>query len=874
MSTNHSFCDENGLIIVLRKLKAYIGKTSGLFSYSPTFDDLTEKENHQYLDTVALTSIITKLKTYIDELAKKCRSLTVSPTSISLSGSYGKTQQISCTLVPTDTTDTISYTSSNTSIATVSSSGLVTSVAPGSCTITVTCGQQSKTISCSVAQWVYVTGISVSPTSMSFSGSYNKTQEITVYLDYNTGYTEEVTNDCNYDSSSTSVASVSDSGVVTSKGKGSCTITVQYGAWEENISVSVAEYVYLTGITISPSSSTSLTSKGATKSITVTANYNNGTTLNVTSSASYSSNDTSIATVSSSGTITAVSGGYATITVSYSGYSQSLTVDVYWAESVTVSPSSLTLDVGDTGTLTATCYWSDGDNTTNAGSWSSSNTNIATVSGGTVTGKGAGSCNIYHTWQGCSDYASVTVINPVVLSSISISKSSIGFTDSYTYDYVSVTATFSNGSTSTVTSSCSWSSSNSSVASASNGTVTSGTTGGSCTITASYTYNGTTKTDSISVTNTIISSISLSPSSISLGANASQSISVTGTWSDGSTKTISASSCSWSSSNTSIATVSSGTVTSKSTEGSCTITATYLGKSDSTSVSVTPVVLQSISVSSSSITIDNDDEPSSRSWDYESVTVTANYSDGTTKNVTSSASYSSSSPSVAKASSGTITGTGEGSTTITVSYTDNGVTKSATISVTCRIVVNECSISLDEHTVFVADGNVNYTIDVQPSDVSINKINVWSTNTSVATVTNNGLSGTVTPVGAGTALIECNVTDKYGNSTPDRNDSITVYEDLEVSITSSSGEYISSFNVGDSVTFTASATGGVSPYTYSWNVEENGNSVSKTSGTGKTFTFRVTGKSSSTYDNSTTVSCTVTDSAGNSNDAYIGFYVE
>ena len=64
-----------------------------------------------------------------------------------------------------------------------------------------------------------------------------------------------------------------------------------------------------------------------------------------------------------------------------------------------------------------------------------------------------------------------------------------------------------------------------------------------------------------------------------------------------------------------------------------------------------------------------------------SYVVTAKYTDGTTQNVTSSATATSSDPSVATASAGTITAKAEGSATITLSYTEGGVTETATISV-------------------------------------------------------------------------------------------------------------------------------------------------------------------------------------------------
>lgn len=77
-----------------------------------------------------------------------CTALSVSPTSKSFSA-LNETQQITITKTPADTTDTVTYSSSNENVATVSSSGLITCVGIGTAVITVTCGEQTAT--CEVA---------------------------------------------------------------------------------------------------------------------------------------------------------------------------------------------------------------------------------------------------------------------------------------------------------------------------------------------------------------------------------------------------------------------------------------------------------------------------------------------------------------------------------------------------------------------------------------------------------------------------------------------------------------------------------------------------------------------------------------------------
>ena len=79
-----------------------------------------------------------------------CTNITLSPSSYTFS-ELGATYQLTATVTPDNTTDTISYTSDNSSVASVSNSGLITSTGNGSCTITATCGSYSATTSITVS---------------------------------------------------------------------------------------------------------------------------------------------------------------------------------------------------------------------------------------------------------------------------------------------------------------------------------------------------------------------------------------------------------------------------------------------------------------------------------------------------------------------------------------------------------------------------------------------------------------------------------------------------------------------------------------------------------------------------------------------------
>ena len=85
--------------------------------------------------------------------------------------------------------------------------------------------------------------------------------------------------------------------------------------------------VELENLSLSPTSSINLTA-GGTHQIQVIANYNDGSTDEVTSQARFQSSNTSVATVSSSGWVTARQDGQAEITVTYEGESAQARVRV------------------------------------------------------------------------------------------------------------------------------------------------------------------------------------------------------------------------------------------------------------------------------------------------------------------------------------------------------------------------------------------------------------------------------------------------------------------------------------------------------------------------------------------------------------------
>lgn len=178
----------------------------------------------------------------------------------------------------------------------------------------------------------------------------------------------------------------------------------------ENVTVTSDEKSEPTNLSLNKTS-VSLT-VGETATLTATVSPSNAANQSVT----WSSSNNSVATVSN-GKVTAKSAGTATITAkTHNGITATCNVTVTQKEvnptSISINETSVSLNVGETTTLTATVSPSNASNKTVT--WSSSNDSVATVSNGKVTARSAGSATITaKTANGITTTCSVTVKTPV-----------------------------------------------------------------------------------------------------------------------------------------------------------------------------------------------------------------------------------------------------------------------------------------------------------------------------------------------------------------------------------------------------------------------------------------------------------------------------
>ena len=229
--------------------------------------------------------------------------VSVAPTTATII--KGQTQQLTATVAPSSASNkSVSWSSSNNSVATVSSTGLVTAKAAGTADITVTTADGNYKAVCKVTVRVLVTGVSLSETDISLiKGSTEQLLATVSPADASNKTISWTTTD-------KSVATVSNTGLVTAVGGGTATITATTadGSYTDVCKVTVT--VPVEGIKFGDVSSN--VGIGSTTKLNYTITPPEATNKTVT----WQSSDPAVATVDeTTGVITPVAPGGTEITV-------------------------------------------------------------------------------------------------------------------------------------------------------------------------------------------------------------------------------------------------------------------------------------------------------------------------------------------------------------------------------------------------------------------------------------------------------------------------------------------------------------------------------------------------------------------------------
>ncbi len=241
------------------------------------------------------------------------QAIAVTPASPSIVA--GTTQQFTATGTYTDSstrdlTRTTVWSSNTPATATINSAGLATGVAAGSTTIKATSASSNGTTVLTVTAPTLVS-IAVTPANPTISIS--QTQQFTATGTYSNNTTQNLTGSVTWTSSATGVATINSSGLASPVAGGSTTITATLGAVSGSTGLTVNAPT-IVSIALSPQSPTLRI--GSILQFSAIATLSDNSTLDVTSTATWSSSQPTFISVSSTGLATALTQAFATITVS------------------------------------------------------------------------------------------------------------------------------------------------------------------------------------------------------------------------------------------------------------------------------------------------------------------------------------------------------------------------------------------------------------------------------------------------------------------------------------------------------------------------------------------------------------------------------
>lgn len=503
-------------------------------------------------------------------------TVTALPEAIRISSSTmglkkGESSSLTYTISPAGVTDNVTWSSSDTSVATVDNYGKVTAKKSGTAVITVSTSN-GYTDSCTVVVTSEIESIQFTESKITLDIGKEKQLELIITP-------ADVPNaDVTLTVSDPTVVSIDANGKIRALKAGTATITARTANNKTATCTVTVNKAVPEKITVSP----------ASKSVNVGETFSITTQITPAEAANdkltWSSNNTSIAAVDANGKVTAKAAGTATINVKTSnGKTATCTVTVknIEATSVTVSPTTVTLEVGKTQTVAAKVAPDKADQSV---TWTSSNTSIATVSSsGVITAKAIGTANITaKTKNGKTATVAVTV-KAVEATGVTISAASNSCTVGST---VTLTAKVTPDKASQ---SVTWTSDNTSVATVSSSGVVTSKAVGRATITAK-TANGKTATYSVTVTPVEVTSVVINAASKELAQGATFTLRATVSPANATDKSVT-----WTSSNANVAAVdTTGKVTAKAA-GTATITAkTSNGKTATCTITVTETAVESI----------------------------------------------------------------------------------------------------------------------------------------------------------------------------------------------------------------------------------------------------------------------------------------
>lgn len=494
------------------------------------------------------------------------------------------------------------------------------------------------------------------------------------------------------------------------------------------------------------------------------ATYTDGSSSNVTSRVSWSSEFPGVASVNGTGLIEPLQPGDTKIFATFQGATAAANVTVTDAriEALEISPFEATIAAGDQMWFQAVALFSDGTklNVTRRAVWDSLDTSIVRIESvaylsGVTTAVAPGQTQVVAFFEGAQASANVTVTDAVV-ESIQIFPNTYSMAVG-TELLLTAQAIYSDGSSRNVNWLGRWRSSNPDVANVGNawpvpGLVTAYEPG---TVTISVEYQGQEATAEIEVSNATLEAIQVFPFNSSITVGSPIWFQATGIFSDGRSVWLTRD-VTWTSSDTSVASISNGRWSEGRTigvaPGQVEIEATWNGVTGSASLVVSDKEITALQVTPFLARI-----PSGYGELFQAVAI---FDDNTSRNVTQLATWETTNPAIASVgnvwwTNGIVLTHGAGQVDVKASWqnaegqTSLTVTDAQVMSIEVTPAVS--SVLPGE----VVEHEALGTFD----DGSTYELTLWSTwlssDTSIANVSNAwGAHGEATAFSAGTVTIE------------------------------------------------------------------------------------------------------------------------
>jgi uncharacterized protein YjdB len=334
-----------------------------------------------------------------------------------------------------------------------------------------------------------------------------------------------------------------------------------------------------------------------------------------------------------------------------------------------LSKSQVSLEVGDTASVTATAIYKDNtsENVTIKTTWKSANETVATVYNGTITAVAEGNSTISVTYGTETESVQVNVTKKVKALTKDVQKLDLKMGDSPT---IQLTATYSDNTVDAdVSNKAAWTVDDSSVVSVVNGKVTP-IGSGTATITATYGK----QTVTIPVNVELVKRLDPSQTEVSMLVSEKKTVKIAlkATYPDGQVKDDVAAQAEWSTSNGAVADVVKGEITAYG-PGSATITAKYGTKTATIKVDVDKAIRLQASEQNIFLHVG---ETLKNPIKLEAV-----YPDKGSLDITKDAVWISNNEKVAFVKQGAVTANAAGKAVITAQYGDKSVTINVDVDV-------------------------------------------------------------------------------------------------------------------------------------------------------------------------------------------------